>query len=137
MRNCSFCGRFIHAILMICVAIAIFGVITMHLWNAIIPDLFALSAITFPQACGLVVLGRLLFGSHAHAMMFFGGRRGGWHHHGHERLRQRWNQMTPEEREKMWEHFHHHRSFDPRNHETCGCGHHDEAHETCEETKPS
>jgi hypothetical protein len=56
------------------------------------PGLFGLHAITFWQAVGLIVLGRLLFGG-------FGPRFGGgpWRRH----MTERWERMTPEEREKF------------------------------------
>lgn len=109
MRRGSFHGRWIHAIFMIAGAVAIFGGGTMLLWNVLMPTLFALPVITFLQACGLVILARLLFGSHAHALMFFaGGHRGdGMRGHFHDRFHQRWKQMTPEERKQFRDRFQH------------------------------
>ena len=113
MKRGSFHGHeyhLSHAILMIAGAIALFGGGTMLLWNALLPSLLTLPKITFLQACGLVVLTRLLFGSHGHAMMFFAGRHHGGHgFHGdmHDRFHQRWNQMTPEERKRFRERFRH------------------------------
>lgn len=40
----------------------IFGYFVMLLWNWLMPEIFGLGLITFWQAFGLVVLGRLLFG---------------------------------------------------------------------------
>ena len=59
----------------------------MLLWNWLMPSLFELQQINAVQALGLLVLTRILFGG-------FRGRHlyGGW------RMRQRWKQMTPEER---------------------------------------
>lgn len=48
------------------VAFAI-GFVAMHLWNWLMPPLFNLSRITFLQAWGLVLLGRLLFGGIGHS----------------------------------------------------------------------
>lgn len=113
MRRGHFHGRrghWIHAILMVVGTVALFGGGTMLLWNALMPSLFTLPAITFLQACGLVVLGRLLFGSHAHALMFLGGGRhhgGGRHGHLHDRFHQRWQSMSPEERRQFRERFQH------------------------------
>lgn len=73
------------------------GFIVMSLWNWLVPALFAGPALTFWQALGLLVLGRLLFGG-------FGGRgwRGGYgglrHAAWRERMADRWQQMTPEQR---------------------------------------
>jgi hypothetical protein len=77
------------------VAAALVGFVTMSLWNWLVPDLFGLRAIGFWQALGLLVLARLLFG---HVR---GGRGGSmrWRH----RMRERWNRMTPEERERFRE----------------------------------
>lgn len=69
----------------------VFGVIVMLLWNAILPDLLHVGAISYWQAVGLLILGRLLFGR-------FGFGR---HHCGHHSyLRDRWTHMSEEEQEK-------------------------------------
>jgi hypothetical protein len=69
----------------------IFGEIVMHLWNWLIPALFGWHTITFWQALGLLILCKILFG--------------GWHGRGSDRRRaqraERWEWMTPEEREKF------------------------------------
>jgi hypothetical protein len=75
------------------VAFTAFGFVVTHLWNYLMPGLFGLHAITFWQAVGLMVLGRLLFGG-------FRPGRGGFGWRGGE-MRRRWEQMTPEEREKF------------------------------------
>lgn len=72
---------------------ALLGVVVMSLWNWLVPELFAGRVITFWQAMGLLVLSRLLFGG------FF--RRHGRGGPGRFRLMDRWEQMTPEEREKF------------------------------------
>ena len=76
------------------VAIAAFSAIVMLLWNWLAPVLFHLPAITLVQALGLLVLSRILFGS-------FGGGHRGPRHHWRRRMRERWGQMTPEERERF------------------------------------
>jgi hypothetical protein len=74
------------------IGMAIFGFIVMSLWNWLMPSLFALRAITFWEAWGVLLLSRILFGS------FGGGRyRGHWRH----RMMERWERMTPEERERF------------------------------------
>ena len=74
-------------------AVAAVSFLVMGLWNALMPDIFAVRAITFWQALGLLVLSKLLFGGfRPHAG---GGRR--WR----SRMMERWEQMTPEEREKF------------------------------------
>ena len=41
---------------------ALFGFITMWLWNALIPEIFGLAVITYWQAVGLLILFKILFG---------------------------------------------------------------------------
>ena len=60
------------------VAIAfLFGAVVMGLWNWLMPGLFHLGMITYWQAVGLALLGRLLFGGFHH-----GGHGRGFHRHG-------------------------------------------------------
>jgi hypothetical protein len=75
------------------VAFTAFGFVVTQLWNYLMPGLFGLHAITFWQAIGLMLLGRLLFGG-------FRPGRGGFGWRGGE-MRRRWESMTPEEREKF------------------------------------
>ena len=44
----------------------LFGAVVMWLWNCLMPVIFHLGVITYWQAVGLAVLGRLLFGSFHH-----------------------------------------------------------------------
>jgi hypothetical protein len=74
-------------------AAAVFSWVTMSLWNWLMPALFGLRAITFWQALGLLLLSRILLGG-------FRGRPG-YAMHWRRRMRQRWDQMTPEERENF------------------------------------
>ena len=73
--------------------IAIGGAVVRLLWNALLPPLFGLQEVTFWQALGILVLSRILFG--------------GWGGPGRRRSRmrrrmdERWESMTPEERERM------------------------------------
>jgi hypothetical protein len=79
--------------LMIAAFIAIGGAIVMYLWNWLVPALFGLRSITFWQALGVLVLCRILFGG-------FGGR-GSHRPNFRRRMADRWEKMTPEEREKF------------------------------------
>jgi hypothetical protein len=77
------------------VAAVVLSAAVMSLWNWLMPSIFGWRLITFWQALGLLVLSRMLFGR-------FGGgpgRRMHWRH----RMMERWNQMTPEERERLAE----------------------------------
>lgn len=75
------------------VAVTVFGFVTMHLWNWLMPVLFGWKLVTLWQALGLIILGRVLFGG------FRGPGRRHWRH----RMMDRWEQMSPEEREKFRE----------------------------------
>jgi hypothetical protein len=69
------------------------GEVVMRLWNWLLPALFGWRAITFWQAIGLLALCRILVGG-------FGGR-GGYRSSFRRRMAERWEQMSPEEREKF------------------------------------
>ena len=73
--------------------VAAFGEIVLHLWNWLMPSLFGLHPITFWQALGIMFLSWILFGR------FRGARPYGRHWRG--RMRDRWERMTPEEREQF------------------------------------
>ena len=92
--------------------VALAGLAVMALWNALLPTLFGVPLITFWQALGLLVLGRLLLGFGFRGPRGYGGwgHRGGWDGPSHERWREkmeeRWKALTPEQREQMrqrWE----------------------------------
>jgi hypothetical protein len=71
--------------------IAVLGYVVMSLWNWLLPPLFGWPALGFLQAAALLVLTRILFGG-------FHGRHGmHWRH----RFAERWERMTPEERERF------------------------------------
>ena len=81
------------AILGMLLFIAVGGVIVSHLWNWLMPQLFGWPEITYWQALGLLALCRILFGGSG----FRGrGRPGAW-----GRSDGRWEQMSPEERERF------------------------------------
>ena len=72
---------------------ALFTFVVKWLWNWLMPALFGMHLITFWQALGLLVLSKILFGG------FRGGphTQWGWR----RRMMERWEKMTPEEREKF------------------------------------
>ena len=86
------------------------GGVVMLLWNWLAPTLFGLRQVTFWQAIGLLALCRILFGGF--------GLGGGGHRNSRrrmegrirervrERMDKRWEQMTPEEREKFRQGLH-------------------------------
>ena len=73
-------------------AATVFGFLVMSLWNWLAPAVFGLHEITFWQALGIFALSKILFS-------VFGrpGRGGHWRH----RMRDRWEHMTPDERERF------------------------------------
>ena len=73
--------------------VALGGEVVRLLWNWLLPPLFGWSQITFWQALGLLALCRILFGGigmHGHARSNVG-----------RRMAERWEKMTPEERERF------------------------------------
>jgi hypothetical protein len=69
----------------------VMGLVTVTLWNALMPEIFGLPSINFWQALGLLVLSRVLF-----------GRLGGVGH-GMRKARfvRGWKDLTPEERQRF------------------------------------
>lgn len=76
-------------------AVLIFGFVVMGLWNAILPVVLGVKAITFWQALGILLLSKILFGGVSRGC---GGRHktGKW-----MEMKQKFSGMTPEEREKF------------------------------------
>jgi|SRR6516164_5660455 hypothetical protein len=79
------------------VAVLAFGLLTMMLWNWLLPGLFGLPAIGFWQALGLLVLARVLVGGR-------GGRQLYWR----ARMQERWERMSDEERARFRAGLHRH-----------------------------
>jgi hypothetical protein len=85
-------GKFV---VMAAAVLALLSFVVMRLWNWLMPELFGLHVLSYWQALGLLVLSKILFGG-------FRGGRGGrmfWR----RRMMERWEKMTPEEREKFRE----------------------------------
>ena len=85
------------AILGVLVFIAIGGEIVLQLWNWLLPPLFGWREITFWQALGLLALCRILFGG----LGLHGSGRSNLRRRLEERVAERCEQMTPEERERF------------------------------------
>ena len=75
-------------------AILFFGGIVMWLWNKALAPVLHISAITFWQGLGILVLAKILFGS-------FGGGNGPRRNYWKEKMM--WKNMTAEQREKFKE----------------------------------
>jgi hypothetical protein len=100
------------AILAMLAFIVIGGEVVLHLWNWLLPSLFGWRQITFWQALGLLALCRILFGGHA------------WHRSGRHsfrrRMKERCEQMSPEERERFRERMHERWGFGPSTRQSSG-----------------
>ena len=81
------------AILVMLALVALGGEVVLQLWNWLLPPLFGLRQITFSQALGILVLCRILFGRLGGPSSYRRGFR--------RRMAERWEQMTPEERERF------------------------------------
>lgn len=86
-------GHGVKIALLVALAIAVVSFVVMSLWNWLMPALFGWQLISFWQALGLLVLSKILFGG-------FRGRPG-YGMHWRRRMAERWEQMSPEEREKF------------------------------------
>ena|SRR5882724_962516 len=73
--------------------IAIGGEVVLQLWNWLLPNLFGWRLITFWQALAILLLCRILFGGF--------GRHGFHRSNFRRRMAERWERMTPEERERF------------------------------------
>jgi len=73
-------------------AVSVFGLVTMLLWNWLVPVLFNGPIIGFWQALGLLVLSKLLF---------WGAGGKGNHNHWKNKVYNKFSSMTPEEREAL------------------------------------
>ncbi|MGB6198135.1 MAG: hypothetical protein WA871_05465 [Candidatus Acidiferrales bacterium] len=85
--------RGLKIVAVVAIVATVLSFVVMHLWNWLTPALFGWHMITFWQALGILVLSKILFG----------GLRGrpGQHMYWRRRMAERWEQMTPEEREKV------------------------------------
>jgi hypothetical protein len=85
--------RVLKVLVIASLAVTVFSFVVMALWNRLMPPIFGLHTISVWQALGLLVLSKILFGGF-HGRPGFGG-------HWRQRMGERWEQMTPEEREKF------------------------------------
>ena len=103
MRTMAYRRRKFFIAPIILLALAVFSALTMALWNALMPIIFHLPMIGYWQAAGLLILARILFG---------GGRphHRGWHGgHWYGGFREKLANMSPEQREKLFQKMHHYR----------------------------
>ena len=76
-------------------AVFLFSAIVMGLWNAILPAVIGVKAISLWQALGILILSKILFGG------FHGGWRGGHNGQRWMEMKEKFASMTPEEKEKF------------------------------------
>jgi hypothetical protein len=67
-------------------AVAAFGAVTMLLWNWLVPTIFSGPVVTFWQALGLLLLGKILFGS-GHGRHYHHRPPASWRNHLRDRIR--------------------------------------------------
>ena len=85
--------RVLKFVLFAALFIGVFSFVVMSLWNWLMPTLFGWRLVSYWQAMGILVLSKILFGG-------FRGRPGPpWYWR--RRMMERWEKMTPEEREKF------------------------------------
>jgi hypothetical protein len=97
-------NRWVHGVkvaVFVIAGAAVFAFVLMALWNWLVPPIIGWKAIDYWQAIGLFVLAKILFGFPKHG--------GGGRWHWKARMAERWERMTPEEREKYVEGMRHHR----------------------------
>jgi hypothetical protein len=94
MRQNYWTARIVGIALIVAIFLAGFGSAVWQLWNLLMPEIFGLPALGFWQAVGLLSLSWIFFGSWGRAFS---------RPYGHSRrgMRERWAQMSPEEREKF------------------------------------
>ena len=86
--------RVFKVVIVVAILVAVFSFVVMKLWKWLVPGLFGLHAVTYWQAMGVLVLSKILFGG-------FRGRPGPPPWHWRRRMMERWEKMSPEEREKF------------------------------------
>ena len=90
--------RAVKITLKIILAIAVFTLILMLLWNWLVPSLFGGPVITYVQSLGLLILAKILFGGFGKS---FGDHRRSRSHYYWKKFGEKLENMTPEEREKF------------------------------------
>ena len=68
--------------------------VVMRLWNGVLVDVTTVKMISYPQAIGILVLSKILFGGFKSTC---GGKGREWK----QKMKEKWEKMNPEEREKF------------------------------------
>ena len=77
-------------------AFSLFSLIVMSLWNAVLVPVIHVSTVSFWQAAGILLLSKILFSGFKGGGSFGRGR-----HQWNQEMKDKWQNMTPEEKEKM------------------------------------
>lgn len=88
--------------------LALFGYVVMLLWNWLIPDVIGWNTVNYWQSLGLLALARILLGGMCGKHFWKMKMR-----HHHNPIRDKWMQMTPEERKEFMKKRHFHPGFGP------------------------
>ena len=97
MKKKFWAGKIAGMIVLGLAAIALFTFIVMSLWNAVLVPVIHVSAVTFWQAAGILLLSKILFGGFKGGGPFRGRGRQPWSHE----MKEKWQTMSIEEKEKM------------------------------------
>lgn len=90
--------KVVKVLVIVLVAATVLSFLVMQLWNWLMPSIFGLRTITFFQALGLLLLSKILLGGfHKHGGRSAWSRRREWK----RKMKQRWDNMSPEERERF------------------------------------
>jgi hypothetical protein len=98
MKSFFYRRRFIFIPFGVAALLTVISFVVMTLWNNLLPGILHVGVITFWQAMGIFVLCKILFGFGKGG----GPGRGNWMRH---RMEEKFNKMTPEQREKFKEKF--------------------------------
>lgn len=85
--------------------------VVMLLWNAILPNVTGVKTVNFWQAAGLLLLSKILFGG------FGGGKRGSWKNTKRSHRKNKWMNMSQEERQaarEKWKEYCKQKGFDKK-----------------------
>lgn len=93
--------RWIFFPLLIIAGMALMGYVVMWLWNAILPAISGLSSVTFPQALGILLLSRILFGGFRFGNRFQKNRPP----FVNKRMKEKFMSMNEEERAQFKQHW--------------------------------
>jgi hypothetical protein len=93
MKRGFIAAKILKVVLFVILGTLLLGSVVMWLWNTVLVQVVHVGIITFPQALGIFLLSKILFGG-------FRGAHWG-RHKWREKMGERLEKMTPEEREKF------------------------------------